>query len=84
MNLFRFFFLAAAGWLGWILLRRWLHGQGRTPSNHTQPPSPPLHMVRCAHCGIHLPQQDALEKKHRWYCGRPHLEADRPNHRDDT
>lgn len=31
-------------------------------------------MVRCAHCGLHLPQNHALRHEGLWYCGQPHLE----------
>ncbi|MFO1275282.1 PP0621 family protein [Sphaerotilus uruguayifluvii] len=29
-------------------------------------------MVRCAHCGLHLPQAEALEHEGQAYCGRLH------------
>ena len=34
-------------------------------------------MVRCAHCGVHLPREDALADSGRFYCSRGHLTADR-------
>lgn len=32
-------------------------------------------MRRCAHCGVHLPESEALVAGGRHYCSRPHLEA---------
>jgi len=31
-------------------------------------------MVRCAHCGVHLPRNHALSKQQDWYCTQNHLE----------
>ncbi len=70
MGLFRLLFwialIAAAFWV-W---RRFI-----------RPPSPPgpsadqaRPMVRCAHCGIHIPQEHALAADQRWYCSQAHLE----------
>ncbi len=36
-------------------------------------------MVRCAHCGLHIPEQEALTEGNRYYCSRKHLDvAKRP------
>jgi uncharacterized protein len=29
-------------------------------------------MVRCAHCGLHLPVGSAIQDGPRWYCSREH------------
>ena len=29
-------------------------------------------MVRCAHCGVHLPQDRALNLEQQWYCSEDH------------
>ncbi|SDM24420.1 uncharacterized protein SAMN05428957_103371 [Oryzisolibacter propanilivorax] len=39
---------------------------------HIQPPEP---MVRCAHCGVHLPQSQALQHDGRSYCCEAHRRA---------
>jgi uncharacterized protein len=36
------------------------------------PPADPQHMVRCQHCGVHLPQPDAVRGQLGWYCGTAH------------
>ena len=69
MGLFRLLFwfaLIAAGiWL-------WRKAQGAASPTHKEPDSLP--MVRCAHCGVHLPRQSALQNQNRWYCSQQHLE----------
>ncbi|ABM43740.1 MAG: PP0621 family protein [Diaphorobacter nitroreducens] len=41
---------------------------------NTQRPSiaPPQDMVRCAHCGVHLPRGDAVPKGAHMYCSTAH------------
>jgi uncharacterized protein len=34
-------------------------------------------MVRCAHCGVHLPRSEAVLSRGRTYCSAAHLELDR-------
>jgi uncharacterized protein len=42
-------------------------GGGQTPN------AGPTTMVSCAHCGVHLPQTDALtDSAGRHFCGEPH------------
>jgi uncharacterized protein len=31
-------------------------------------------MVRCAHCGVYLPREEALTRADQWYCSQAHLE----------
>ncbi|MDB5979209.1 MAG: hypothetical protein JWQ69_224 [Pseudomonas sp.] len=38
-------------------------------------------MVRCAHCGVHLPRDRALNLQQEWYCSQAHLEQG-PGSRD--
>ncbi len=40
----------------------------------TQEPTIAL-VLSCAHCGLHLPKDDALEKNGKWYCSRAHVSA---------
>lgn len=35
----------------------------------------PQPMVACAHCGLHLPQSDALTREGRPYCSEAHRRA---------
>lgn len=70
MGLFRLLLwiavIAAAVWL-WRRLTRPAH----RPGNKNASPTP---MVRCAHCGVYLPREDALPQANLWYCSQAHLE----------
>ena len=59
--------------IGWWLWRRFVR-----PPRDTRPPAAPAPqpMVRWAHCGVHVPQNEALAHDNRWYCSRAHLEQD--------
>ena len=32
-------------------------------------------MVACAHCGVHVPESEAIQDGNRFYCSREHLNA---------
>jgi len=60
--------IAAAFWL-W---RKFKAGNAASSSNAPQDTT--LKMVRCAHCGVHLPNDRALHRGNEWYCSTAHLE----------
>lgn len=70
MGLFRLLLLlaiiAAAFWL-W----RRLAAPPRRRDDTSADPTP---MVRCAHCGVHVPRTLALAQADNWYCSQAHLE----------
>lgn len=37
----------------------------------------PGEMVQCKHCGVYLPEQEAIRDGERFYCSNEHLDADR-------
>lgn len=44
-----------------------------SPPPPQQAPAAPTEIVACAHCGVHLPRQDALPgAQGRHYCGAAH------------
>ncbi|AZF19544.1 MULTISPECIES: PP0621 family protein [unclassified Pseudomonas] len=59
--------IAAAVWL-WRKFKSPAAGQPRTGE-----PNAAL-MVRCAHCGVHVPQDRALSSGQQWYCTQAHLQ----------
>ena len=34
-------------------------------------------MVQCSHCGVYLPEQEALRDRDLWYCSKEHRDAGR-------
>lgn len=63
-------------WIALIAIAIWLWRRIKNPGS--RPPSPTAEatqvMVRCAHCDLHVPQREALERDGNWYCSARHLE----------
>ncbi len=61
-----------------LVLLAWVSGRGRRSSSSTGGDSARRggraaeEMVRCAHCGVHLPRGDALFDGSRPYCSETH------------
>ena len=64
-----FLLLALAAYIGWQWLRRTSLRGPTPPSGKTAAPQA---MVSCAHCGLHLPQADALPAGERYFCCEEH------------
>ncbi|WP_295514162.1 PP0621 family protein [uncultured Pseudomonas sp.] len=64
--------LVLLGALFWMV-RRWWRGKTQPQATKARP-LPPNPMVRCAHCGVHVPQERALPDgdHQRWYCSAEH------------
>lgn len=70
MGLFRLLF-----WIAIICAAVWLWRRfTRAQQSRRTPQDNPLPMVRCAHCGVHIPQANALPQEQHWYCSQAHLE----------
>jgi len=71
MGLFRLLF-----WIALIAAAFWLWRRLMQKKAAAKPHQTTLPMVRCAQCGVHVPQDQALQSQDRWYCSRAHLEQD--------
>ncbi|MCR4508566.1 PP0621 family protein [Pseudomonas sp. GLN_6] len=73
MGLFRLLFwiaiIAGAFWL-WRRFSRPTTTRPETQNTSAQPAP----MVRCQHCGVHVPRDHALAMDEQWYCSQAHLE----------
>ncbi|GAB2816419.1 hypothetical protein GCM10027276_16780 [Comamonas piscis] len=58
----------AVGWHMWR--RQRVKNTPPPPKNRLAKPEP---MVNCAHCGVHLPQSDAIRYQGLHYCSQAHL-----------
>jgi uncharacterized protein len=67
-----------------VFIAIWLWRKGRQEELRSRPPPPPprpavgapTEMVRCAHCGLHLPATDAVRgSAGRVYCSAAHRKA---------
>ena len=72
MNLIRLIILALVIWLIYRMVRRMLAKPAATKS---APPRVGTDMVRCAHCGIHIPENEALYRDGQPYCSEEHRQA---------
>jgi uncharacterized protein len=62
-------------WLVVILLAIWAFKRSRRASSDPpkeQPLAPPTNMAVCLHCGIHLPQDEAVTGEKGLYCSTEH------------
>ena len=71
MGLFRLLF-----WIAIIATAIWLWRRfTRTPPTHPEDRNTDAApMVRCAHCGTHVPRSHALANAEQWFCSQTHLE----------
>ncbi|AZF03567.1 MULTISPECIES: PP0621 family protein [unclassified Pseudomonas] len=63
-------------WIAVIAAAVWLWRKFKSPAasqRRTGEPDAAL-MVRCAHCGVHVPQDRALSSGQAWYCTQAHLQ----------
>jgi uncharacterized protein len=62
-----------------VLVVIWAVKRGRRPKPPQTPqnpdPSAPSEMVTCAHCGLHLPQEEAVSGQKGLYCSTDHRTA---------
>jgi uncharacterized protein len=70
MGLFRLLLLIAIVAAAFWLWRRIAAPTRRRDDTDTGPAP----MVRCAHCGVHVPRTRALLQDDNWYCSQTHLE----------
>ena len=63
-------------WIAVIAAAVWFWRKFKNPAARQQRPAEPdaALMVRCAHCGVHLPRDRALGNQQLWYCSQAHLE----------
>ncbi|MBI2277649.1 MAG: hypothetical protein HYU74_09880 [Dechloromonas sp.] len=62
--------VALLGVLWWVWKKR-----AAVPPPAPRSDPPPEKMVTCAHCGVHLPESDALQEGGRAYCNAAHRDA---------
>jgi len=55
----------------------WKKRAGEDRGGSDQKPRTPERMVRCAHCGVHLPESDALAADDAYFCNEAHRRAGR-------
>lgn len=73
MGLFRLILIIALVWLAWRLLKKvLLSNRSDQPQDNLDAPH---RMVRCARCGLHVPESDSVEDQGNHFCSQAHLKA---------
>lgn len=71
-----FLFLIAVFVLLWLLRGALNRRGGGAAAAARRPPAPaPQEMIACAHCGVHLPRDEALPGRGGVFCGDAHRTA---------
>lgn len=68
----RLFLLLAIVIAVYLLIRSYRNGAARNPSAH---PHAAEDMVRCAHCGVHLPKSESILAAGNYFCSAAHRDA---------
>lgn len=72
--MFRYLLLVLAIWIGALIVRQMLRSHG---IQRQEQPRPMENMVQCAHCGVHLPEKNAISAQGRYYCSEQHRRESR-------
>ena len=75
MSLGKFLYIVIGGIIIYLLLKKYFRNlQGPPPAA-----KPPIaeNMVRCAHCGVNVPQTEAIFSRGEYFCGDEHLQRKR-------
>ncbi len=66
----------------WLLRGSWRRVRRPPPASTPDDGSTPQTMLRCAHCGLHLPCDETLPGRGGVFCGEPHRQAFERAHPD--
>lgn len=69
------FMLAVIAIVWWLWRNHRLPGRGPRPASGRE-----ITTVRCQLCGVHVPQQQALQSHGHWYCSAQHLQQAEHSH----
>ncbi|HEY5993267.1 MAG TPA: PP0621 family protein [Gallionellaceae bacterium] len=75
----RLIFLAAVVAVVYLLLKSYRNRiSGAKPSVQAEPPARAEDMVRCVHCGVHLPRSESIMAGGKFFCSEEHRRAHQP------
>lgn len=69
----RYLLLGLALWGGYLIVRHLLRQQAERRVTRSKPKA--VDSVQCAHCGLHLPREEALRRGSDYFCSQAHLDA---------
>ena len=82
MGLIRILLVVLLIWVAWRLLRQALLPGPDKDARGNGSGDSPTRMVRCTQCGVHLPEQEAVQQDQQFFCSKEHL-LEWQQHRDD-
>jgi len=71
MNLIRLLIIAAIVWLTFRIVKNW-QAKNTITKNKARKDSTIGNMVQCVKCGVHIPEQEALNYNGKLYCCEEH------------
>lgn len=76
-RLLQILLLLLGGWIIWFFLRQWYISSftDEPIEESSPPPSLPEKMVRCATCGVHIPEGEAIYSGEATFCCQAHQNA---------
>ena len=69
----RYLLLGLALWGLYLIIRHLVRQQRQQKVRRAS--SKAVDSVQCAHCGLHLPREEALHRGDAFFCSQAHLEA---------
>lgn len=72
--MFRYLLIVLAIWAGIMIFRKLYIQKHNTPASRKLSEQ---NMVRCAHCGVHFPETDAIRDNNNVFCCEKHKLASR-------
>ncbi|MEM7020796.1 MAG: PP0621 family protein [Pseudomonadota bacterium] len=72
MGITRLLILLAILWVGWLIYKRFRH----FIAVHRNKPKPVTRIEKCEHCGLHVPEREAVIAQGKVYCSEAHKLAD--------
>ena len=74
MGLIRLLIIALIAWIVFSALKDWLN---RPDQPKKRAGGEIEQMVKCAHCGLHVPESEAIRAGGSYYCSNAHRDAHR-------
>ena len=74
MNLVRILVIGLAVWIIIVLIR---NARDKKRASDQRPKDRVENMVECAHCGLHLPENEAIRDGEQFFCSKQHRDKQR-------
>lgn len=76
MGLIRLLIIAAIFWIVFAAIKEWLSPSKQTPRRGAEEIE---RVVKCAYCGLHVPESEAVRARGHYYCSTAHRDAHAPH-----